>query len=95
MFVDRARVRLGGLSEEKIRAYIAGGAWQGKAGAYNYRDALAAGWPLSCDGDVTTVMGLPMMALRRQLAAMGVVGSAPIVTAGSIGGERIVRGAVA
>jgi septum formation protein len=95
MFVERARVRLGKLSEEQIRAYIASGAWQGKAGAYNYRDALAAGWPLTCDGDVTTVMGLPMNALRKQLAAMGIVGEAPIVTAGSVGEERIVRGAVA
>jgi nucleoside triphosphate pyrophosphatase len=95
IFVDRARVRLGRLGEEQIRAYIASGAWMGKAGAYNYREALAAGWPLSCDGDVTTVMGLPMAALRRQLAAMGVVGSTPIVTAGTAGEERIVRGAVA
>lgn len=95
IFVDRARVRLGRLSEDQIRAYIASGAWMGKAGAYNYREALAAGWPLSCEGDVTTVMGLPMAALRRQLAAMGVVGNAPIVTAGTAGDERIVRGAVA
>jgi septum formation protein len=95
MFVEYARVRLGDLSDEQIAAYIASGAWQGKAGAYNYRDALASGWPLSCDGDITTVMGLPMNALRRQLAAMGIVGEAPIVTAGSAGDERIVRGAVA
>jgi septum formation protein len=97
IFVDKARVRLGALSEEQIRAYLASGAWEGKAGGYNYREALAAGWPLTCEGDVTTVMGLPMEALRRQLAAMGVVGDAPIVTAGNIGvgDEPIVRGAVA
>jgi len=95
IFVDRAKVRLGRLGEEQIRTYIASGAWMGKAGAYNYREALGAGWPLTCDGDVTTVMGLPMQALRRQLAAMGVVGNPSIVTAGTASDERIVRGAVA
>jgi septum formation protein len=95
IFTDTARVRLGSLSDEQIRAYIASGAWEGKAGGYNYREAVAAGWPLTCEGDVTTVMGLPMQALRRQLASMGIVGEAPIVTALGDIGEKDTRGAVA
>jgi septum formation protein len=86
VFVEKARVRLGKLSEEQIRTYIASGAWAGKAGAYNYREAEAAGWPLTHDGDVTTIMGLPMEALRRQLAELGVVGEGIDVS----GDERVV-----
>jgi len=68
VFADRARVRLGSLSDEQVRAYIDSGQWQGKAGGYNLRERMVAGWPLSFQGDETTVMGLPMLALRRELA---------------------------
>ena len=72
IFTDSARVRLGHLSEEQIRSYVASGAWQGKAGGYNYREALAAGWPLSHSGDMTTIMGLPMDRLTVLLTRLGV-----------------------
>lgn len=72
IFTDTARVRLGRLSEEQISAYVASGAWQGKAGGYNYREALAAGWPLSHTGDMTTIMGLPMDRLTPLLTRLGV-----------------------
>ncbi len=68
MLVDRARVRVGVLGEDRIGAYIAGGQWRGKAGAYNLRERLDDGWPIEFDGDPTTIMGLPMTKLRRRLA---------------------------
>ncbi len=72
IFTDTARVRLGNLTDQQITEYIASGAWQGKAGGYNYREALAAGWPLSHTGDVTTIMGLPMTRLTALLKRLGV-----------------------
>ena len=42
--------------------------WRGKAGAYNLADRVADGWPIECEGDPTTVMGLPM---RRLTEALG------------------------
>jgi len=62
---DVATVRIGALSEDEIDRYIDSGDWAGKAGAYNYIERLEDGWPLECEGDPTTVMGLPM----RQLPA--------------------------
>lgn len=72
IFTDTARVRLGRLSDGQIADYAASGAWQGKAGGYNYREALASGWPLSHTGDVTTIMGLPMARLSGLLTRLGV-----------------------
>jgi septum formation protein len=67
ILVDRARVRVGPLSDEQIRAYVASGQWQGKAGAYNLSERLEAGWPIEFDGDPSTIMGLPMRALLPRL----------------------------
>jgi septum formation protein len=69
IFVDRAAVTLGRLDERALEAYVDSGLWRGKAGAYNYEERVAEGWPLSCDGDPTGVMGLPMRALVRRLGA--------------------------
>lgn len=68
LFVDRAHVRMGDLSDEAIEAYVASGEWRGKAGGYNLRDRIRAGWPLSFEGDETTVMGLPMRMLTERLS---------------------------
>jgi septum formation protein len=67
IFVDRARVRVGALGEERIREYLAGGQWAGKAGAYNLRERLEAGWPIEYSGDPGTIMGLPMEKLVSRL----------------------------
>lgn len=69
LFFDSAQVHLGALTDATVDAYDASGAWQGKAGGYNYEDCLNAGWPLRCDGDPETVMGLPS---RLVLPAIGV-----------------------
>ena len=59
LVADSAGVALGALGDGDVAAYVASGDWRGKAGGYNYADRLAAGWPLRCDGDPETVMGLP------------------------------------
>jgi septum formation protein len=63
LFVDSATVHFGAVSDEAIERYLASGAWRGKAGAYNLQDRIDDGWPIECEGDPTTVMGLPMRRL--------------------------------
>ncbi len=70
LFVDVARVRVGAVPDAEIDAYLASDAWRGKAGAYNLNERQDAGWPLTCEGDPATVMGLPMRRLRALLAKL-------------------------
>lgn len=70
LFVESAEVELGSLDERSIDRYVDEGLWRGKAGGYNYEERVAAGWPLRCLGEPTTVMGLPMPRLLRELAAL-------------------------
>lgn len=72
LFVDAAGVEVGAIGDEAIDAYIVSGGWRGKAGAYNLAERQDAGWPLRCEGDPTTVMGLPMRRLVPLLRALGV-----------------------
>jgi septum formation protein len=54
------------LTEDQIAAHIAGGSWQGKAGAYAIQetgDALVE----RLEGSLTNVVGLPMELLQRLL----------------------------
>lgn len=67
IFADSARVRVGALSEEVIRAYLASGLWRGKAGGYNLSERLADGWPIEFEGDPGAIMGLPMRRLAPAL----------------------------
>ena len=69
VFVDRAVVRWGMLDRDALDGYLDTEQWRGKAGAYNLADRVAEGWPIECEGDPTTVMGLPMRRLARQLKA--------------------------
>jgi len=71
LFSADAVVEVGALSEEQINAYIEGGSWEGKAGAYNLRERLDAGWPISFTGDPTAIMGLPMERLMPLLRGAG------------------------
>ena len=64
---DVARVWIGDVSRTTLEEYLSSGEWRGKAGGYNLLDRLAAGWPIRVIGDTTTVMGLPMVQLNRQL----------------------------
>lgn len=75
LFVDVARVSVGALADDAIDAYVASGEWRGKAGAYNFSERVAAGWPVRCDGDATGVMGLPMRRVVPMLERLAVVRS--------------------
>ena len=68
LFSDRASVRVGHIDDAEIDTYIRSGEWRGKAGAYNLDERIAAGWPITFEGDPGTVMGLPVRALVRRLA---------------------------
>jgi septum formation protein len=67
LFSDVARVRVGRIGPDRIEAYLRTGSWRGKAGAYNLSERIADGWPVECDGDPATVMGLPMRRLTALL----------------------------
>lgn len=67
LFVDAAKVRWGQIADGDLDAYLASGQWRGKAGGYNLAERLAAGWPITYDGDPTTIMGLPMARLLEAL----------------------------
>lgn len=71
LFIDRAKVHVGDLSDEAIERYLDSGDWHGKAGAYNLFERLDAGWPIEYSGDGTTIVGLPMRALGERLKAAG------------------------
>ncbi len=67
LFHDRALVRWGRVNEDDLDDYLATGLWQGKAGGYNLIERIEAGWPIECEGDPATVMGLPMRRLHELL----------------------------
>jgi septum formation protein len=56
------------LSDTDLEDYLAGGAWQGKAGAFGYQDRL--GWVHILSGSASNVVGLPMELLSQMLAAL-------------------------
>ena len=61
-------VTMGHIDVDEIDRYISTELWKGKAGAYNLSERVDAGWSITCDGDPTSVMGLPMERLKRELA---------------------------
>lgn len=63
LLLDVATVFIGAIPDDAIETYLASGHWKGKAGGYNLIERQQAGWPIRCEGDPTTVMGLPMRAL--------------------------------
>jgi len=68
-FADTALVTFGRVSDAALAEYVATGDWRGKAGGYNLFDRRAAGWPITVEGDPTTVVGLPMRLLIPRLEA--------------------------
>jgi septum formation protein len=68
-FVDEALVRLEDPGAREIDAYIGGGAWRGKAGAYDIAERRRAGWTVHCRGDEDTVGGLPWKRVRAEIEA--------------------------
>ncbi len=62
------RLRMDRLTEAQLDEYIAGGEWEGKAGAFGYQDRL--GWVHVVEGSETNVVGLPMEMLSEMLARL-------------------------
>jgi septum formation protein len=58
-------LRMDRLSKEQIDEYVAGGQWEGKAGAFGYQDRL--GWVHVVEGSESNVVGLPMELLAEML----------------------------
>ncbi|MFZ1935522.1 MAG: nucleoside triphosphate pyrophosphatase [Thermoguttaceae bacterium] len=58
-------LRMDPLAPELLDAYLAGGQWQGKAGAFGYQDGLD--WVHVIEGSQSNVVGLPMELLAEML----------------------------
>jgi septum formation protein len=54
------------ITDAQLNEYMAGGAWEGKAGAFGYQDRL--GWVHILEGSQSNVVGLPMELLAEMLA---------------------------
>jgi septum formation protein len=53
------------LSDGQLDEYLAGGQWEGKAGAFGYQDRL--GWVHIVEGSPSNVVGLPLELLAKML----------------------------
>ena len=63
--VETTHLRMDPLGDDRIEAYLASGAWEGKAGAFGYQDRI--GWVRVVEGSESNVVGLPMELLARML----------------------------
>jgi septum formation protein len=63
------RLRMDPLTDAQLRDYLAGGQWEGKAGAFGYQDGLD--WVHVVEGSESNVVGLPMELLAEMLEAYG------------------------
>lgn len=63
------RLRMDELTPRELDAYLAGGQWEGKAGAFGYQDRL--GWVHILEGSPSNVVGLPLELLARILEELG------------------------
>jgi septum formation protein len=63
-------VKMKRLSDVELNAYLAGGDWRGKAGAYGIQGAAGAFIPW-IQGSYTGIMGLPVTETAALLAAAG------------------------
>lgn len=68
--LSETQVRFKPLSEGEIRAYIAGGEWQGKAGGYAIQSS-AEGLIAWISGSHSGVVGLPLFETRALLKSAG------------------------
>lgn len=66
--VTVTKLEMDPLSDGQIAAYVAGGQWEGKAGAFGYQDRL--GWVRVLQGSESNVVGLPLETLAEMLGEM-------------------------
>ena len=64
--IDVTTLVMDSISDEAMEAYLATGAWEGKAGAFGFQDGLD--WVHILAGSESNVVGLPMELLQRMLA---------------------------
>ncbi len=64
--VAMTTLRMDPLSAGQLEAYLGGGQWEGKAGAFGYQDGL--NWVHILEGSETNVVGLPLELLAEMLA---------------------------
>jgi septum formation protein len=64
---DVAWIEIGDLPARDLEQFLAEGLWRGKAGGYNLPEVVARGWPVRCEGDPQTVVGLPIARLTPLL----------------------------
>ena len=79
LFADFATVTVGDVPDDTLAAYIASNQWSGKAGGYNLFERIAAGWPITWQGDATTIVGLPITALIAALRRFSAAAPASII----------------
>ena len=60
-------LRMDPLCRGRLDEYLAGGQWEGKAGAFGYQDRL--GWVHVVEGSESNVVGLPLELLAEMLAS--------------------------
>ncbi len=80
LFADYATVTVGDVPDDTLAAYIASSQWSGKAGGYNLFERIAAGWPITWQGDATTIVGLPITALLTALHRFSVASPTSAIT---------------
>ena len=68
--VAATTLRMDALAPRQLDDYLAGGQWEGKAGAFGYQDGLD--WVHIVEGSESNVVGLPMELLAEMLQAYGV-----------------------
>lgn len=68
LFTDEAEVNFGPIQDTHLTDYVATNSWKGKAGAYNLKERIQAGWNITYTGDPATIMGLPIQRLSTELA---------------------------
>ena len=64
--VDRTVLEMDALADQQLEDYLAGGQWQGKAGAFGFQDGLD--WVHILEGSPSNVVGLPMELLEQMLS---------------------------
>ncbi|MGA2030844.1 MAG: Maf family protein [Thermoguttaceae bacterium] len=67
--VAATTLRMDRLRPDQLEEYLAGGQWQGKAGAFGYQDRLQ--WIHVLEGSPSNVVGLPLELLAEMLREFG------------------------
>jgi septum formation protein len=70
VFHESTQVTFSSLTDDEIRAYVAGGSPMDKAGAYGIQDDLGCLFVSKIQGDYYNVVGLPLQQLYQQLRSV-------------------------